>query len=55
MTTTQAEASRLQLEDSWETVNAWILDHDMTDGLPIVPMTEPRVRAMTNYGERTLA
>jgi hypothetical protein len=54
MTTAQIEASRLQLEDSWETVNAWFLDHDMTDGLPIVPPTEPRVRAMTHYAERTL-
>jgi hypothetical protein len=54
MTTAQVEASRLQLEDSWETINAWFLDRDMTDGLPIVPPTEPRVRAMTDYAERTL-
>ncbi len=44
----------LELEDSWETVNEWFLDRDMTDGLPIVPPTEARVLAMTDYAERTL-
>ena len=44
----------LELEDSWEAVNEWFLDHDLTDGLPIVPPTQPRVAAMTEYVERTL-
>ena len=54
MTTAEVEAPRLQLEDSWETINAWFLERDMTDGLPIVPPTVPRVRAMTDHAERVL-
>lgn len=44
----------LELEDSWEAINEWFLAHDLTDGLPIVPPTQPRVAAMTEYVERTL-
>jgi len=54
MSTMQVAAPKFQLEDSWETVNAWFLERDMTDGLPIVPPTESRVRAMSDYAERTL-
>jgi len=54
MTTVQPEAEKFQLEDSWETINAWFLERDMTDGLPIVPPTEPRVRTMTDYTEQAL-
>ncbi|HXD51033.1 MAG TPA: UGSC family (seleno)protein, partial [Burkholderiales bacterium] len=54
MSTAQLDKSKLQLEDSWEAVNAWFLERDMTDGLPIVPPTEPRVLAMTDHAERTL-
>ncbi|MCC6531753.1 MAG: hypothetical protein IT531_04325 [Burkholderiales bacterium] len=54
MTSAQIKASRLQLEDSWESVNAWFLERDMTDGLPIVPPTEARVRAMTDYARHAL-
>ena len=35
-------------------MNAWFLEHDLTDGLPIVPPTQPRVDAMTQYVERAL-
>jgi hypothetical protein len=42
------DARVLELEDSWETINAWFLEHDLTDGLPIVPPTEARVKAMTD-------
>ncbi len=48
------DAPLLELEDSWETINDWFLTNDLTDGLPIVPPTEPRVAAMTEYVERTL-
>lgn len=48
------ETPFLELEDSWETVNAWFLEHELTDGLPIVPPTEARVRTMTAYTERAL-
>src|SRR5258707_10381542 len=48
------DAPLLELEDDWESINAWFLDHDLTDGLPIVPPTQARVAAMTGYVERTL-
>jgi hypothetical protein len=48
------ETPILELEDSWEAINAWFLEHDLTDGLPIVPPTEARVAAMTGYVEREL-
>src|SRR3989304_6563842 len=54
MNNPQPEASILELEESWETINAWFLEHDLTDGLPIVPPTESRVRAMTDYVESAL-
>jgi hypothetical protein len=44
----------IELEDSWEAINEWFLARDLTDGLPIVPPTQPRVRAMTDYAERVL-
>jgi hypothetical protein len=44
----------LELEDSWEAINAWFLEHDLTDGLPIVPPTEARVQAMTDYARSEL-
>ena len=50
----QLDASILELEDSWEAINAWFLEHDLTDGLPIVPPTQARVAAMTDYVERAL-
>ena len=36
----QPEAHVLEMEDSWESINAWFLERNMTDGLPIVPPTE---------------
>ena len=30
-------ALTFELEDDWEAINAWFLDNDLTDGLPIVP------------------
>ena len=48
------DAPVLELEDSWETINAYFLVHDLTDGLPIVPPTEARVATMTTYVEREL-
>lgn len=49
MNAPQLEAPILELADSWEAINAWFLEHDLTDGLPIVPPTEARVKAMTDY------
>ncbi|MDB5866026.1 MAG: hypothetical protein JWO70_3832 [Betaproteobacteria bacterium] len=54
MSAVMTEAPTLELEDSWEKINEWFLEHDLTDGLPIVPPTRPRVNAMTEYVERAL-
>jgi hypothetical protein len=37
-----------------DSINDWFLEHDLTDGLPIVPPTEARVRVMTDHVERAL-
>lgn len=49
MKTSQLDKPILELEDSWGAINDWFLEHDMTDGLPIIPPTEARVQAMTDY------
>ena len=54
LNTAATDAPILELEDSWEAINAWFLKNDLTDGLPIVPPTEARVAAMTDYVEREL-
>jgi hypothetical protein len=54
MSAVVTESRFIELEDSWEAVNEWFLEHDLTDGLPIVPPTQPRVDAMTRYVEREL-
>ncbi len=50
----QAQAAVIELEDSWEAINDWFLERDLTDGQPIVPPTRERVRAMTDYVAREL-
>ena len=54
MSLQQPVAPVFELEDSWEAINAWFLERDLTDGLPIVPPTEARVRAMTGYVQEVL-
>jgi len=54
MTAPLTEDRYIEVEDSWEAVNAFFLEHELTDGLPIVPPTQERVRAMTSYVEREL-
>jgi hypothetical protein len=54
MSTAVTEAPLIELEDTWEAANEWFLEHDLTDGLPIVPPTQPRVSAMVKYVEDTL-
>lgn len=54
MSDQSTDAPIIELEDDWERINAWFLEHDLTDGLPIVPPTETRVAAMTSYVEREL-
>mgnify|MGYP003333628278 CR=1 FL=1 len=50
MSDQSTDAPIIELEDDWERINAWFLEHDLTDGLPIVPPTEARVAAMTRLG-----
>ena len=54
MSAAQLDNPETAAGESWEAANAWCLENDMTDGLPIVPPTEERVRPMTEYVERTL-
>ena len=54
LNTSITDAPIFELEDSWEAINEWFLKNDLTDGLPIVPPTEARVAAMTDYVERAL-
>lgn len=54
MSVVQPETPVFELEDSWGQINAWFLERDLTDGLPIVPPTEERVRAMTDHVHETL-
>jgi hypothetical protein len=54
MSVAQPDAPVFELEDSWEHINAWFLERDLTDGLPIVPPTEARVGVMTDYVRETL-
>lgn len=54
MSRESTEAPVLELADDWQSINEWFLEHDLTDGLPIVPPTEARVTAMTAYVEREL-
>lgn len=54
MNTFDNTARAFQAGASWEKINDWFLDNDLTDGLPIVPPTEERVRAMTDYVHREL-
>src|SRR3990172_8275798 len=53
MTTTSAGSPPLvELEDSLEAIQEFFETQGWTDGLPIVPPTQERVRAMYRYVER---
>ena len=54
MSAAQPEERFLQVEDSWEAINRWFYERDMTDGLPIVPPTQARVAARVDYAEQKL-
>ena len=43
------ESPVFEVADSWADINAWFLENNLTDGLPITPPTEDLVRAMTDY------
>ena len=51
---TSDEQEIIELEGSWEEVNAYYFSRNWTDGLPIVPPTEARVREMTDYADSSL-
>jgi len=42
------ELPRFDNAEDWASVNEWMLENDLTDGLPIVPPSAARVRAMTD-------
>ncbi len=42
-------SSRVQVEDSIEAVSEYLLSKQLSDGLPVVPPTEARVRAFVEY------
>jgi hypothetical protein len=44
----------IELSGSLDEINAWFLQQELSDGLPIIPPTEARVSAMVDYTERTL-
>ncbi|MFC1867483.1 thioredoxin, partial [Thermodesulfobacteriota bacterium] len=46
MTNPQLVSERIQVEDSIDAVNSLFYEHGWTDGLPIIPPTEERVRKM---------
>jgi len=48
------EPEVIALADSWEESNRYFFERNWTDGLPIVPPTEERVRAFTAYAETEL-
>lgn len=54
MALSQPQEPVIELDNSWEIINEWFFERDMTDGLPIVPPTESRVREMIDYVEREL-
>lgn len=54
MSTEITDKPILEFADSCDAIGDWFLGNDLTDGLPIVLPTESRVRAITDYAERTL-
>jgi hypothetical protein len=45
-------AEKFQVDDSLEAVSRWFYEHELTDGLPIVPPTAERVAAMLRCTDR---
>ena len=45
-------SSDFEIEDSPEAVFQFMLDHGWSDGLPVIPPTANRVRAMLDYAQR---
>jgi hypothetical protein len=54
MSAIDLEAPILELDDSWDRINTWFHEHNLTDGLPITPPTEILVGAMTAYAQGEL-
>ena len=53
-TKVEGEPAVIELEDSWQAINEYFLEHNWTDGLPIVPPTEDRIQTMINYADSEL-
>lgn len=45
-------SERLRVGDSLEAVNQWFYEHEIGDGLPIIPPTRERVAAMLRFTDR---
>ena len=45
-------SSDFEIEDSPESVFQFMIDHGWSDGLPVIPPTADRVRAMLDYAQR---
>ena len=43
---------RLEIEGGFEEVNDWLYEHQMTDGLPVIPPTEEKVAALLKGTKR---
>lgn len=54
MSSAARQPRHFRIDDSWDAINTWFFERDMTDGLPIVPPTQDRVRAMTDHARQTL-
>jgi hypothetical protein len=48
----QRSSATIQVEDSLEAVNQYFFEHELSDGLPIVPPTPERVAAMLKWIDR---
>ena len=54
MNTPKLDEPIIKIENSFESINQFFLENDLTDGLPIIPPTKDRVQLMTEYVYTTL-
>lgn len=54
MNTPKLDEPIIKIENSFESINQFFLENDLTDGLPIIPPTKDRVQLMTEYVYKTL-
>lgn len=54
MNTPKLDEPIIKIENSFDSINQFFLENDLTDGLPIIPPTKDRVQLMTEYVYKTL-